>query len=362
MLADGVDFVTNTAQSGKPSRMQPVNILVISPNWLGDAVMAMPAVQRLKKNRPASRLTLLAKSSVAPLWAMHEAVDQVVVLPAGTIATFRTAAQLRRQGFSKAYILPNSFRSALIPFLAGIPVRRGTAFHGRWAMVNERVRLPATDAQGAPLHQARECLILLCGSSEGDLADTGFHPPPPRALVGLPPASGPTIGVIPGAARGDAKRWTGFAEAVKLILREVPGCRIVVAGSPGEMALCSRVAEAIGPAAVNVAGRTSLPEFAALLGHCQLVLCNDSGGMHLASAAGVPVVAVYGMTDPEKTGPIGPGAVVVRAEGVRPSRDIARNSAAAIVALATIRPETVAQACLDRLKARRPSQQGSPPQ
>ena len=334
-------------------RMQPENILIISPNWLGDAVMAMPAVQRFKKLHPASHLTVLAKPGVAPLWAMHEAVDQVVVLPGGTAATFRMAARLRRQGFSKAFILPNSFRSALIPFLATIPTRRGTAFHGRWAMVDERVRLPAADAQGVPLHQAREYLILLCDAPDGDLADTGFHPSPPRPLDGLPPAEGPTIGVVPGAARGDAKRWTGFAEAVKIVLRDVPACRVVVAGAKNEMALCSRVAEAIGPAAVSVAGRTSLPEFAALLGHCQLVLCNDSGGMHLASAAGVPVVAVYGLTDPDKTGPIGPGAVVVRAAGVRPSRDIARNSHAAIAALASIRPEEVARACVAQLEAMR---------
>ena len=187
--------------------MQTENILVISPNWLGDAVMAMPAVQRLKKNRLGCHLTVLAKPGVAPLWSMHEAIDQVAVLPKGTPATFRMAAQLRRQRFSKCFILPNSFRSALIPFLAGIPTRRGTAFHGRWAMVNERIRLPDVDAQGKPLHQARESLVLLCGAPEGDLADTGFHPPPPRLLNDLSPAEGPTLGVVPGAARGESKRW-----------------------------------------------------------------------------------------------------------------------------------------------------------
>ena len=202
--------------------MQPENILVISPNWLGDAVMAMPAVQRFKKTHPASRLNVLAKPGTAPLWTMHEAVDQVVVLPGGTAATFRIAAQLRREGFSKAFILPNSFRSALIPFLAGIPVRRGTAFHGRWAMVNNHVRLPSVDELCAPLHQAREYLITLCGAPDGDLTDTGFHPPPPRPLDGLPPAAGPTVCVVPGAARGEAKRWTGFSEAAKIILRDVP--------------------------------------------------------------------------------------------------------------------------------------------
>ncbi|MGI5867843.1 MAG: lipopolysaccharide heptosyltransferase II [Kiritimatiellia bacterium] len=329
------------------------NILVISPNWLGDAVMAMPAVQRLKKSRPDSRLAVLAKPGVAPLWSMHEAADQVVVLPKGTAATFRMAARLRQQRFSTCFILPNSFRSALIPFLAGIPVRRGTAFHGRRAMVNQRVRLPDVDSQGETLHQAREYLTLLCGTPEGDLADTGFHPPSPRLLDDLPQTEGPMIGVVPGAARGESKRWKGFAEAIKIVLRSLPASRVVVAGAPNEMALCADVAESIGPAAINVAGRTSLPEFASLLGSCRLVLCNDSGGMHLASAAGVPVVAIYGLTDPDKTGPIGSNAVVIRAKGVRPSRQIARECPVAIAALASIQPEEVAKACLERLKTPR---------
>ncbi len=336
--------MTNTPQSSAA-------ILVISPNWLGDAVMAMPAVKRLKLQNPAARLTLLAKPGTAPLWAMHEAVDEVVVLPAGTAATFRMAARLRSDRFARAFILPNSFRSALIPFLAGIPVRRGTAFHGRWAMINDRVRLPAMDTRGAPLHQAREYLFTLCGNAEGNLADTGFHPPPPRPLDDLPPAAGPTVCVIPGAARGESKRWTGFAAAAKIVLGQCPDCRILVAGSANESTLCARVAAEIGPGAANVAGRTSLAEFAALLGHCRLVLCNDSGGMHLASAAGVPVVAVYGLTDPDKTGPIGSCATIVRAQGVRPSRDIARHSRAAVAALASITPEIVAEACMATLRA-----------
>ena len=215
-------------------------------------------------------------------------------------------------------------------------------------MINDRVRLPAMDTRGAPLHQAREYLFTLCGNAEGNLADTGFHPPPPRPLDGLPPAAGPTVCVIPGAARGESKRWTGFAAAAKIVLGQCPDCRILVAGSANESTLCARVAAEIGPGAANVAGRTSLAEFAALLGHCRLVLCNDSGGMHLAAAVGTPLVALFGITDPARTGPLGERIRLLQ-HSERRSRDVPRTSAAAQAALRAISVAEAVAAVADLL-------------
>lgn len=328
--------------------------LVVSPNWLGDAVMAMPAVRRWRGLHPATRLAVLAKPGVAPLWEMVRGVDEVVRLEPGNRGTLAAGRALRGRGFAEALILPNSFRSALVPWLARIPRRRGTAFHARWALVNDRVRFEGAEKA---MHQAREDFKILCGDTEGDPADTGFEPPredaASLAALGVPAGGGPLVGVIPGAARGPSKRWPHFAAAARLVAAAVPGVRFAVCGGGGEAALCEETARAIGPAAASVAGRTSLARFASLLASCDAVLCNDSGGMHLASAAGTPVVAVFGRTDPDKTGPVGPGAVLVRAEGVSVSRRIARDDPAAVAALASIAPERVADACVRLLGGRR---------
>ncbi|MBQ9727279.1 MAG: lipopolysaccharide heptosyltransferase II [Kiritimatiellae bacterium] len=327
--------------------------LVVSPNWLGDAVMAMPAVRRWRRAHPAARLVVLAKPGVAPLWETVEGVDETVRLEPGNRGTFAAGRALRGRGFAEAVILPNSFRSALIPWLARIPRRRGTAFHARWALVNDRVRFSADERR---LHQAREDFKIVCGDASGDTSDTGFKPPrldgAALAALGVPAGGGPLVGVIPGAARGPSKRWPHFAAAARLVAGSVPGVRFAVCGGAGEAALCGETARAIGPAAASLAGKTTLPRFASLLASCDAVLCNDSGGMHLASAAGTPVVAVFGRTDPDKTGPIGPGAIIVRADGVSVSRRIARDDPAAVAALASIAPERVAAACVDALENR----------
>ena len=325
------------------------SVLIVSPNWLGDVVMALPAVRRLLRQRPGLRPTVLAKPGVAPLWEFVEGVGDIVRLERGTRATFAMGRTLRARRFAEALILPNSFRSALIPWLARIPRRRGTAFHARWALVNDRVRFSPEERA---MHQSREDFKILCGDPSGDLSDTGFRPPRDSALLrrlGVPEGAGPLVGLVPGAARGVSKRWPHFAAAARLVAERRPGARFVVCGGRGEAEVCAGVAAALGAAAADVSGRTTLPEFASVLAQCDCVLCNDSGGMHLASAAGVPVVAVFGRTDPSKTGPIGPRATLVRAEGVTVSRAISRDDPEAVAALAAIAPERVAEACLAAL-------------
>ena len=155
----------------------------------------------------------------------------------------------------------------------------------------------------------------------------------------------PFVGVLPGAARGPSKRWPPdrFA-SVAARLAEENGCRVLVLGTRAERDLCEGMAHAAGPAAVSLAGETSLRDVACLLSLCRVVLCNDSGGMHLAAAAGTRVVAVFGMTDPETTGPLGSGHALVLAEGVERSRDIARNSGEAVRALQSIPTHRVYEA------------------
>jgi heptosyltransferase-2 len=175
-----------------------------------------------------------------------------------------------------------------------------------------------------------------------------LQPPP---LSAFQPAPRPLVGLIPGAARGPSKRWPAehFAEIGKR-LAEDRGASLLIFGAPSEFELCGSVAKRVGTRAQNYAGKTSLPEWAALLKSCDLVVCNDSGGMHLASALGTPVVAVYGMTDPAKTGPLGANARVIQDEGAR-ARDIAQDSAEAEKRLAALAPARVYDAAANALAA-----------
>lgn len=325
-------------------------ILVISPNWLGDAVMAMPAVKQLELASPAgTKLVILAKRAVAGLWRMHTSVSEVIELQGGNNATFAMARTLRERGFKQVYIFPNSFRSALIPFLARIPRRRGTVIHARALMINDGVRF---DKSFDDKHQALEYLTLVGAPIDSDLSNTGFAP----EAAELPEefasqvASNTCVAIIPGAARGDSKRWPFYAEAAKLMLAKNPSLKFFVCGSPNETPLCEQVANDIGAdSATSLAGKTNLAQFATVLRKVQLVLCNDSGGMHLASASGTPVVAMYGLTSPVKTGPLGSNAIVIQPEGVKGARAISRNSEEAIAALRSISAEQVAEAALNAL-------------
>ena len=150
------------------------------------------------------------------------------------------------------------------------------------------------------------------------------------------------VGMVPGASYGPAKRWPTdrFAEVARYLV-EQKDFLVAVLGSSREESICAEVASVAGPGAINLAGKTSLPEVAGILSLCNVVVSNDNGGMHLASAVGTRVVAVFGLTDPATTGPIGDRHRVIQAEGVRGARDLPRESEEARRALEAIEPAVV---------------------
>ena len=160
------------------------------------------------------------------------------------------------------------------------------------------------------------------------------------------------LGVIPGAARGSSKQWppARFVETVRRV-RAAEACRVAVFGTGAEHDLCDGIVRALETPALNLAGQTDLATLAAGLARCDVVLSNDCGGMHLAAAVGTRVVAVFGVTDPRRTGPLGGGHRIIAAEGVRPDRDVPRESIAATAALRSITSEQVGGAVLDVLQA-----------
>lgn len=326
---------------------KPGATLVCVPGWVGDGIMAMPALQEFRRRNPASRIVLLVKPAMRPLWALHGAADALIEWPRG----LRPAVTvLSAAGCERAVILPNSFRSALIPCLAGIPARRGRPGHWRRWLLTDVVE-PARDPARA--HQVYEYLDLLApGTPTGGcepprlrVPDSAREAARPR-LAGLP---APRVALLPGAARGPSKQWPADHFIVLgRRLAERPRAGLVVLGSAREAELCGRVAAGIGPAARSLAGETSLADWAALLEACDLVVCNDSGGAHVAAALGRPEVVIFGMTDPTRTAPLGDRCRIIRAEGPC-SRDIAREDPEAIKKLASITPERVYQAALECL-------------
>jgi heptosyltransferase-2 len=336
------------------AQLEGERFLVCGTNWIGDAVMSMPAIQAFRRAKPDARITMLVKRPLAGLWAMHDSVDHVEVYD-DTFSGVRAAASQCHSGeFDCAYVFPNSFRSALLPFLARIPGRVGVAGHWRRAMLTDIVEFKRSSLRR---HQAFEYFDLM------GLETAGFEVPrlnvPPAAveeavrLLGGGGGGRKRVGIFPGAARGPAKRWpASHYSQLGIRLAKDKGMAVVIFGAPNETGLCSEIARDIGDLAIDIAGRTSLPSLAAALKACDLVVCNDSGGMHLAAAVGTPVLALYGLTDPSRTGPLGTRRRIIKAEAPA-SRDIARTSAAAENALASIAPEKVYAAaleCLDLFK------------
>lgn len=314
---------------GKTSiSMEFRSILVRATNWVGDAIMCVPALNALRARYPGAHIAILARPWVAALYASEPFCDELLLYDApkgwtGFRPKFKIASELRGRGFDCALLLPNSFESALIVWAARVPVRIGYDREARESLLTRPVPVPGRN--DIPVHQSFYYLELL--RRAGLIAHYSQEEPirlskaDSAARLGrdrFERASlhGPVIGVSPGAAYGGAKRWLPerFAEAAVIIARERRAA-IAIFGSKEETAICQSVQKAIeahGAGATNFCGATTLGEFIELAAACDLYLTNDSGPMHIASALGVPTVAIFGATDDRATGPTGEHTRVVR--------------------------------------------------
>ena len=303
-------------------------ILIRATNWVGDAVMSLPAIRAVHARFPAAELVVLARPWVADLYARQTGISRVIPYDAAPgfhdlSAKLRLARSLRREKFDCAILLQNAFEAAAVARLAGIPRRIGYARDGRGLLLTDAIPVPR--AGEIPRHERfyymemlrRAGLVEYIPSSDAirlegaDAARAGGI-----ARLAQLKIAPPVVGVSPGAAYGTAKRWLPerFAEAAVETAR-ARGGSVVFFGSAGERELCEAVAEIVGQAGVaahNLAGNTTLREFIELAAACRVFLTNDSGAMHIASALGVPTIAVFGATDDSTTGPTGARARVVR--------------------------------------------------
>src|ERR1700730_4084279 len=280
-------------------RLAPFRILVRSSNWLGDAVMSAPAIQRLKRGRPDLRLTVLTRAKLADFWRLVPEVDELITIDPGD-SVFRIATKIRGR-FEVAILFPNSVRSALEIWLAGIPRRVGYARPWRNFFLNQFIPEPSFPA---PLQHQSDHYLRIMDRIGANLDE---------ALPDLDLRTGEPglIGLCPGAEYGPAKRWTEFSSVAEQ-LSERYRLHWLIFGTANEKRFAADIMERLKTNATDLSGRTSLLELATQLRRCQLLLTNDTGTMHLASSLGVPTVAIFGSTETQLTGPTGEGHLVIR--------------------------------------------------
>jgi len=298
--------------------MSQPRTLIISPNWIGDAVMAQPLLQLLRAAHPERPIDVLAPPAVSPVWRQVAEVDEVLETPFrhGALQLkqrWQFARLLRQRGYADAYILPNTIKYALIPWLAGIKQRVGYKGESRYGMINimhhdevpprpmvpfyAALAKPPVTVQGPGLRAALPRPRLAVSAVQIAAVNERHAIDPARPLLAL----------APGAEFGAAKRWPAqhFAGLAKAVLERDPSTQIALLGSPKDHAACAEVAAGLpdGTTVFNLAGATSLAEAIALIARAAAVVANDSGLLHIASALNRPVLALYGPTDPDHAPP-----------------------------------------------------------
>lgn len=331
--------------------------LVVAPSWIGDTILAQPLFARLHARLPGLQLDALAPRWVAPVLRRMPEIGAVVDSPFGhgelaLKARWRLARQLAAGRYERAYVLPNSLKSALVPWLAAIPERIGFVGESRYGLVNRR-------------HVLDKAALPLMVERFAQLAEApGTPPPPPLPLPRL--TSGPAeqaaalaalglerparlVAFCPGAEYGPAKRWPTAHFAALAQALAARGHTVWLFGSPKDRAVADAIVAASSGACRSLCGATSLDQAIDLIALAELVVCNDSGLMHVAAALERPLVALYGSSSPGFTPPLSERATIMSL-GLACSPCFKRQCPLGhFDCLNKLDPARVLEACLDRL-------------
>ena len=299
-----------------------LKILVVAPSWIGDTILAQPLFARLRQKHQELALDVLAPAWVAPLLARMVEVRRVLHNPFAH-GEFRLGARLRlarslaREAYDEAIVLPNSWKSAVIPCAARIARRSGFLGEARYLLLNrvhrlDQLALPQLALRYAQLAEdpgAPPCLPL----ATPQLGSSAQQQQAARLALGLAAAMGPAAPVVfcPGAEFGPAKRWPARHFATLAARLASAGQPVWLLGSAKDQPLGEEIAALAGGAALNLCGRTSLEQAIDLIATARLVVANDSGLMHVAAALGRPLLALYGSSSPVYTPPLSPHAKII---------------------------------------------------
>ncbi len=291
------DLLAADLQARGLARMpRRTRVWVRLPNWLGDVAMAVPLLRAVRASRPDAEITLLAKPGFVPLLESWGVADSVRPLPGRGPGYFARFAGLRAQYPDVWLLLTNSVRGDLEARIAGCPQRFGVLRRGRSRpLLSHAYRVPEgyDEARHHQLELWDDFLRHFGMAGQIDCAPL----PSPGPL-----RDGP-IGIIAGSENDPSKRWP--VACWRRLVEALPGERFVLFGTPADARITAQVCAGFDPSRVeNLAGKTTLFEFAAALADCRLLVSNDTGGMHLANALGVPVIGLFGPTNPIRTGPV----------------------------------------------------------
>jgi heptosyltransferase-2 len=302
--------------------MRRERILIVGPSWVGDAILSEPLIAILRQPCEEPRIDVLAPAWCAPVYARMRGIRRLIESPFGhgrfDLAGRRALARsLRAERYARAIVLPNTWKSALVPWLARIPVRTGYVGEARWALLND------------PRKLAKDAVPRLVNRYAALAGSAGKLMPAPPAPVLVPDVAKrsaavhalalktrrPVAILCPGAEFGAAKRWppNHFAELAGLFIRD--GFRVWLLGSPNDRLAARSVLQSLGESGREVhdlTGRTDLGTAIDLMSLATLVVSNDSGLMHAAAAVGVPVVAIFGSSSPDYTPPLSPLARIAK--------------------------------------------------
>lgn len=299
-----------------------MKIVVRAPNWIGDSILSLPCLESLYKNFPKAQIWIAAKEWVKDLFISHAFIEGVILLPdQADFRSLRNAAkEIKEFHFDIGLLLPNSFSSALLFYLAKIPQRWGYQRDGRRFFLTKGVALKN---QENPCHQVHYYLDLI----EGLGLQT--HPPELKIYVTQEEKkraedilkalnvdfNKPLIIFNPGAAYGQSKRWPAqkFAE-LALLFQERKQATVILIGSADEHEVAESISSFMTKKPLNLVGKTDLRLLAGLLHHASLFVSNDTGPMHLANALRIPVVALFGPTLPSQTCPFQQPATIIKKE------------------------------------------------
>ena len=304
-----------------------MKILVRAPNWVGDAVMAIPALEAIRRAHAAAEIAILARPAVADLYRDQPFANRMLIYEnsgrhKGWWGREKLVGELRRENFDLAILCQNAFDAAWLAWRAGIPERVGYARDGRRPLLTKPIRVPKEG--DIPRHESHYYMELIRRAgwieSRGEIAPIRLCVPlsardaAEATLLRAGAREGAwRCAIAPGASYGAAKCWPPerFAALADRLILEC-AADVILFGTPNEKEMAARICSSMKCDPISLVGQTSMRDLAALFSACSIFIGNDSGAMHVAAATGLPVIGIFGSTDPEGTGPVTPQFALIR--------------------------------------------------
>lgn len=297
-------------------------ILIRGTNWIGDAILTIPAIDSIRATYPEAHIAILAKPRVADIYRLFTGIDEVIIYENkydNAVGVFRLAQLLKKMNFDLAILLQNAIEAAIMSLAAGIPRRAGYNSDGRGLLLTHRVQ---RNKEIKKRHQTDYYLEMVkalgCVSVNKEMhLETKISRNDVQSVWRkyLPDVQKEIIGIAPGATYGPAKRWLPerFA-AVADKIAEAFNCQIILLGGKSDEATAKEVSLIAQAEMKNLAGKTNLKDAAYLISQCRLFISNDSGLMHIAGALNIPTIAIFGSTNPQTTSPAGNQSIIIHQE------------------------------------------------